>query len=605
MPPKTSSQNNNLEKIRHSLSHLLAIAVLESLPKTKLGIGPVIDNGFYYDFDLSANNSITLNKENKQTINENTLVSLEKRIKELIKENLKFKKEYIDFKQAKQLFKDQPYKLELIEKLEQEKNKKITIYKTIHPKTKKVIFLDLCSGPHINSTQSINPEAFRLTKISGAYWQGNEKNPMLTRIYGIAFSSEKELAEYIQKIAEAEKRDHKKLGLELDLFTFSELVGSGLPLWTPRGTILRNLLDDFVWELRKKYNYERVDIPHITKSDLYQKSGHWDKFKEDLFTIKTKDGHIFALKPMNCPHHIQIYNRKKWSYRALPQRYASTTKVYRDEQSGELHGLSRVRSITQDDAHIFCRLQQIKDEVVKIWDIINIFYRTFNFTNITTRISTRDPQHPEKYLGDKTKWHFAESILKKIAKEKGIAIIPGAGEAAFYGPKLDFLINDSLGRQWQVATIQLDINMPEKFNLTCINEKGELENIVMIHTAIMGSIERFLSILIEHLAGYFPLWLAPIQITVINVGEKHKNYAQAIAQTLINYNFRVSLTNEDLTVGKRIREAELQKIPYIIVVGDRELKRKTINVRYSKKEQEMSLKRFIKKIQQEIAEKTI
>lgn len=373
-------------------------------------------------------------------------------------------------------------------------------------------------------------------------------------------------------------KDHKQLGRELDLFTFSDLVGSGLPLWTPKGTILRNLLDAFVWELREKRGYEKVEIPHITKKELYETSGHWDKFKDDLFRITTREGDEFALKPMNCPHHTQIYARRPWSYRELPQRYANTTMCYRDEQSGELNGLSRVRAFTQDDAHAFCRQSQVKEEFVRIWDIIEEFYGTLGFKPKKIRLSFHDSEHPEKYLGDKALWKRAEDILTEIAKEKGAETIPGAGEAAFYGPKLDFMAEDSHGRLWQVATIQLDMNMPERFDLTCINEKGEKERIVMIHAAIMGSIERFLSVLIERVQGAFPLWLSPVQARVLSISEKHADYAGKVAETLRAAGIRAETDTTGESLGKKIRDAKTEKIPYLLVVGDAEVEAKTVSV---------------------------
>jgi len=375
-----------------------------------------------------------------------------------------------------------------------------------------------------------------------------------------------------------EEYDHKKLGRELDLFTFSDLVGSGLPLWTPKGTALRNLLDEYVWELRRKCGYEKVEIPHITKRELYEKSGHWEKFKDDLFRIITREGDEFAMKPMNCPHHTQIYARKPWSYRELPQRYANTTMCYRDEQSGELNGLVRARAFTQDDAHAFCRESQVKDEFIKIWDIVQEFYVKFGFEPKKIRLSFHDPKHPEKYLGDKARWKIAEDILTSIAKEKGVETIDGIGEAAFYGPKLDFMAEDAHGRLWQVATIQLDMNMPERFDLTCINEKGEKERIVMIHAAIMGSIERFLSVLIEHLGGAFPMWLAPVQVKVLPISEKNNVYANEVLAALRAASIRADLDDANESLGKKIRNAKTEKIPYLLVVGDKEVEAKTISV---------------------------
>lgn len=370
-------------------------------------------------------------------------------------------------------------------------------------------------------------------------------------------------------------QDHRRIGQDLDLFTFSDLVGGGLPLWTPKGTLVRNLLDDFVWEMRQKHGYEKVEIPHITKRDLYEKSGHWDKFKEDLFRIISRDEYEFALKPMNCPHHTQIYARKPWSYRELPQRYANTTMCYRDEQSGELSGLSRVRAFTQDDAHVFCRESQAKEEFFKIWDIVQKFYGTFGFDDIIIRLSFHNPHEREKYLGDKDHWDSAEKMLADMAKERGAKTIPGTGEAAFYGPKLDFMTKDSLGRQWQVATIQLDLNMPERFDLTCVNEKGEKERIVMIHAAIMGSIERFMAVLLEHLGGTLPVWLSPVQARVLPIGEAHAAFAGEVFEQLKAAGIRAELDASNETLGKKISEVKRLKIPYFLVIGDKEVTSQT------------------------------
>ena len=426
---------------------------------------------------------------------------------------------------------------------------------------------------------------------------------MLTRIYGLAFDNEKELTAYESRLREAKKRDHKKLGPELDLFTFSPLVGAGLPLWTPKGTLIRDLLDSFVFELRQKAGYERVDIPHITKKDLYEKSGHWSKFGDELFRIITREGHEFVMKPMNCPHHTQIYSRRQWSYREMPQRYASTTKVYRDEQSGELAGLSRVRSITQDDAHVFCRMIQAKNEIKTIWNIVETFYGAFGF-KLTPRLSLHDPRNMSAYLGTEEIWQKAEDELRAIVKEKKTVAAEALGEAAFYGPKVDFLAEDSIGREWQVATIQLDINMPERFDLTCVNEKGEKERIVMIHTAIMGSIERFLSVLIEHLSGAFPLWLSPIQVKVIPVGEKQANYAKNIIDALGKANIRAKFDDSNETLGKKVRTAKLEKVPYFVVVGEKEIETSTVTVEgRAGKIGAMELGKFIEVLADEIRSK--
>ncbi|MDP3778565.1 MAG: threonine--tRNA ligase [bacterium] len=553
-----SQDNSKIENIGHSLAHVLAMAVLKKFPKAQLGVGPVIENGFYYDIKLP------------RTLSDGELAEFEKTMRGLIAQKLDFKGEKITPQKARSLFKMQPFKLDLIKEFFKEK-RQLTVYHTGE-------FTDLCRGGHVKNTSDINPEAFKLTKVAGAYWRGDEKNAQLTRIYGIAFETKEELAAHLAFLEEAKRRDHKRLGVELDLFTFSDLVGSGLPLWTPKGTLLRNILDSYVWRLRKAAGYEQVDIPHITKKDLYEVSGHWEKFKDELFQITTREGHVFAMKPMNCPHHTQIYNRKQFSYRELPQRYASTTKVYRDEQSGELSGLSRVRAITQDDAHVFARHSQVQEEILKIWDIITEFYGKAGF-ELAVRLSLSDPKEQKKYLGTPAIWKKAEAQLRAIIKDKGVKAYEGIGEAAFYGPKIDFMAKDSLGREWQVATIQLDMNLPERFDLSCINEKGERERIVMIHAAIMGSIERYLSILIEHFAGAFPLWLAPVQVSVLTLNETVAGYANGIYKDLLGRNIRAAIDDRNETIGKKIREAELQKIPYLLIIGGREVEAQKVAVR--------------------------
>lgn len=403
----------------------------------------------------------------------------------------------------------------------------------------------------------------------------------------------------------SDKRDHKKLGKELDLFTFSDLVGSGLPLWTPRGTIIRQELDKFVWELRSKYGYERVTIPHITKRELYEKSGHWEKFSDDLFRIKAREEREYALKPMSCPHHTQIFARRPHSYREMPQRYAETTMVYRDEQSGELNGLTRVLSITQDDSHVFCRTTQIKEEFLKIWDIIDNFYTQFGFSDLRVRLSFHDPEAPEKYLGTPEIWKNAEDALRQIAMERGANSFEAPGEATLYGPKLDFLVNDSIGRQHQVATIQLDLNLPERFNLFCINEKGEEERIVMIHSAIMGSIERFTAVLLEHLAGVLPLWLSPVQVRVLPISEKYATYSDAVFVKLKENGIRTDIGNIDESLGKKIRSGKMEKIPYLLIVGEKESETATVSVdsRDHGKSEAEPLDDFIARIRSEIDSK--
>ncbi len=556
--------SDQLENKRHTLAHLLAKAILRTFPHAKPTIGPAIDNGFYYDFDFSGG-AVPTDADLKKT---------EKNMREALASWKAFSHRVVTPDEARAVFKDNQYKTELIDELE-EKGETITLYTVGEGHFE---FTDLCRGGHSEAPATdIASDSFTLTTVAGAYWRGDEKNAMLTRIYGLAFDTKDELDAYATQVEEAKKRDHKKLGVELDLFSFSPLVGPGLPLWSPRGTLMRNLLDEYVWRLRERAGYERVEIPHITKKELYITSGHWDKFKDELFRITTREGHEFAMKPMNCPHHTQIYARKMWSYRELPQRYANSTTCYRDEQSGELSGLSRVRAFTQDDAHVFCRMSQAREEFLKIWDIVHAFYGTFGF-ELRVRISKHDPENPEAYLGDKERWTLAENILEAIAIEKRANSFVGIGEAAFYGPKLDFMAKDALGREWQVATIQLDMNMPERFDLTCINEKGEKERVVMIHAAIMGSIERFMSILIEHTGGNFPLWLAPEQIRIIPVSEAHQEYAKHVLGGLLDIGVRARLDDTNESLGKRIRNAKIDKLPYYVVVGDKEVEARNVTL---------------------------
>ena len=613
---------DKLNKIRHSLAHVMAAAVQEIYPDVKFGIGPVIENGFFYDFDVPMPKLPFLKPPSPDVVGgpEWDLSEIEKRMKVLIKKALPIEQLFLDIEKALKDSKvaGQVYKAELLEEIKRpdaDVDKKLSITPNTDvgfsvPKGtvsfyKIGDFVDLCKGPHAKNTKELPIDGFKLTRLAGAYWKGDSSKPQMQRIYGIAFESKKELDSYVELQKEIEKRDHRKLGAELDLFTFSDLVGSGLPLWTPKGTLLRDLLDNFVWELRKKYGYEKVDIPHITKKELYEKSGHWEKFGDELFKINTREGHLFAMKPMNCPHHAQIYARKNFSYREIPQRYASTTKVYRDEQTGELAGLSRVRAITQDDAHVFCRYSQIKEEILKIWEIVNEFYKAAGF-KLEIRLSLHDPKHMEKYLGSEQVWEKAENQLRDIVKEKKARALEAVGEAAFYGPKIDFMAKDSIGREWQVATIQLDMNLPERFDLNCINEKGERERIVMIHAAIMGSIERYLSILIEHFAGAFPVWLALVQATIVPVSDKLTSYTESVYEKLNQAGIRTELDSRSESVGKKIREAELQKIPYILVVGEKEQKAKSVAVRKRGKGDDgvVKLEKFIEKIKKEVEKKS-
>lgn len=574
----------SLPEKRHTLAHLLAAAVLERYPHAKPTIGPAVDNGFYYDFDFSGG----------PTPGENELKALEESMRELLPTWTDMHGTPVSVEDARDRFNGNPFKQELIDGIV-EAGEPITLYTAGD-------FTDLCRGGHSdNPAHDIAAGSFVLDRVAGAYWRGDETKPMLTRIYGLAFDTKEELEAYQAQIEEAKQRDHRKLGKELDLFTFSPLVGAGLPLWTPRGTLMRRELDAFVQSLRAKYGYTPVTIPHITKKDLYETSGHWQKFADELFRVGTREGKEYAVKPMNCPHHTQIFDRKPHSYKEMPQRYSETTMVYRDEQSGELGGLTRVLSITQDDSHVFCRHSQVKEEYMRIWDIVDTFYGAFGFL-LKVRLSFHDPKEMDNYLGTPEVWKNAEDALREIAEERNADYFEGIGEAAMYGPKLDFMATDSMGRSHQVATIQLDMNLPERFDLTCTNEKGEKERIVMIHCAIMGSLERFSAVLIEHTGGNFPTWLSPVQVAILPVSEKHAEYANSVRDALVSAGVRVEVDGEE-SLGKRIRAAKLMKLPYVIVIGDTEVNDKTVTVesRDEGKLDPVSIETFVSKIQSEIA----
>lgn len=560
-----SQHNDSLTNKRHTLAHLMAKAIVDAYPHAKLTLGPAIDTGFYYDVDFSGGD----------TLGDDGLKDIQKAMKKLLNTWTTWTHQEVSVEEARTVFAGNPYKLELIEEIAA-RGETITLYTCGSGKSE---FTDLCRGGHTENPQAeIASDSFKLDKVAGAYWRGDEKNPMLSRIYGLAFDTAADLDAYLAQLEEAKKRDHRKLGKEHDLFTFSDLVGAGLPLWTPKGTLVRHLLDSYIWQLREKHGYQRVTIPHITRKDLYVTSGHWDKFADELFRITTREGKEYALKPMNCPHHTQIFDRHPHSYRDMPQRYAETTMVYRDEQSGELGGLTRVLSITQDDAHVFCRHSQIKEEFDRVWDIITTFYGTFGFNDMRVRLSLHDPKEFEKYLGTRETWQKAEDALREIAKAHNANYFEAEGEAAMYGPKLDFMAKDSLGREHQVATIQLDMNLPERFDLTCINEKGEKERVVMIHCAIMGSIERFAAVLIEHVGGNFPLWLAPEQVHIIPVADVHHAYADQVYHALKSVGIRVVLDDSNDSMGKKIRAAKQGKIPYFIVIGDKEVANKNVTI---------------------------
>ncbi len=557
--------HTSIDTQRHSAAHLLATAVLQLHPEAKLGVGPAVDNGFYYDFETA------------EPLTDAHLKDIEKRMKKLIGRDVIFEHRELSLDEARAIFPQntQPYKAELLDDLAAEGETVVGIYTSGD-------FTDLCKGPHVRSSKEINPDALKLMRVAGAYWKSDETRPQLTRVYGVLFATKEELDAHLHMLEEAKKRDHRKLGKELDLFTFSDLVGAGLPLFTPKGTLLRDLIVEKIHGLQKKYGYQKVTIPHITKRDLYQTSGHWEKFGDELFKVKGQSDQEFVMKPMNCPHHTQIFAGHKRSYRELPLRLMETTTVYRDEQAGELLGLSRVRAISQDDGHVFCTTEQVAAEVSGIIDVIRAFYTSlgmFEEGKYWVSVSVRDPKTPEKYLGDATRWDDAEHILEDIARKEHLPYTRVEGEAAFYGPKIDFMFKDAIGREWQLATAQLDFVMPERFALRYTDAAGEEQTPVMIHRAIAGSLERFLSVIIEHFAGAFPLWLAPTQVVIIPVSEKFADYAESVRAQLEAADLRVTVNNQSDTLGKRIRTAQKEKIPYMLIVGEKEIADSTVSVR--------------------------
>jgi len=601
MPAIKPADFTKVDTMRHSAAHVLAAAVQELFPEAKFGVGPVIENGFFYDIDLA------------KPLTPLDLQRIEKRMNQIISRKEAFVREEMPIDEAIEFFSrlKQTFKVELLEDLRSRGTTAVSeeeagdieagaatasIYRTGK-------FVDLCRGPHVGTTKDIG--VVKLKSVAGAYWRGKETNPMLQRVYGYAFPTQTELDEYLKMQEEAEKRDHRKLGVELDLFTYSPLVGPGLPLFTPRGTLLRRELENFVLSLQEPYGYSRVWIPHLAKTDLYKTSGHWDKFQEDLFHVsskKTEDE--FVLKPMNCPHHTQIFASQPRSYRDLPIRYGEVTTVYRDENTGQLQGLSRVRSITQDDAHVFCRLDQVQDEVKIVYKVISRFYAAFKMP-LRARLSVHDPKNPKAYLGSPEIWKKAEDTLAALLKGFGRDYELGVGEAAFYGPKIDFIAKDAIGREWQLATVQLDFNLPERFQLEYAADDGSKQRPVMIHRAILGSVERFLGVLIEHYAGAFPLWLAPVQVQIIPVGKDHWKTAKKLQALLQAAGVRAVYDELRETVGYKIRKAERMKVPYMLVIGDKEKTLKSVNVRTRGKKQEkrMTLKAFIVKVQEDIAKR--
>ena len=578
----------DLEKMRHTLSHVLAAAVKELYPHAKFGIGPAINDGFYYDIDFGD-----------IKISDSDLPKIEKKMRDIIARKLPMTKRAATKSEALNWARDQKqdYKIELIEELPEKE--KLTFYDMGD------LFTDLCKGPHVSDLSQTGP--FKLFRVAGAYWRGDEKRPMLTRIYGVAFATKAELDEYLNRQEEAKKRDHRKLGKELDLFCFSDLVGAGLPLFTPRGTELRELMANYSLSLRGREGFKKVWTPHITKTDLYKKSGHYAKFGDELFMVHSQvSGEDFAMKPMNCPHHAQIFASRPRTYREMPVRYMEATTDYRDEKTGELGGLSRVRSLTQDDSHVFCRNDQIKDEVKRLVGIVKELYETLGMQKLRARLSYRSDE--DKYLGDKKLWDMAQKQIKQAAIDNGLDYFEQEGEAAFYGPKIDFMAEDAIGREHQLATIQLDFVQPERFGLEFINSKGEKERPVMIHHATLGSIERFLSVFIEHTGGWFPFWCAPEQVRIVTVNDKVGDYVSHITEILddiildkpLKYNeLRYTIDDSADSLGKKIRRATEMKIPAILVVGPKDVESKTVSIRLRDKEESIKLSKladYLKKL---------
>ncbi len=582
----TWNEEDGKKTFWHSSAHLMAEAVESLYPGVKFGIGPPIDNGFYYDIDFG-----------EHSLEAGELEKIEQKMQELAKQKNEFKRSEIPKNEALKYYKEKgdPYKVELIEELE---DGEITFYEQGN-------FTDLCRGPHIPDTGQI--KAIKLTSLAGAYWRGDEHNKQLTRIYGITFPKKKELDEYLEMLEEAKKRDHRKLGKEMELFSFSQRVGQGLPLWQPKGAILRDCLEDFLKKAQQEAGYEPVITPHIGSKELYVTSGHYEKYGEDSFQpISTpNDNEEFLLKPMNCPHHCEIYNSRPRSYRELPIRYAEFGTVYRYEQSGELHGLTRVRGFTQDDAHIFCRADQVEDEFKKVIDLVLNIFDILEFKDYTAQISLRDKHDHSPYIGSDENWEKAEAAIKRAAEDKGLSTKIEYGEAAFYGPKLDFMVKDALNRSWQLGTIQVDYNLPERFDLQYVGSDNERHRPVMIHRAPFGSMERFVSILIEHFAGDFPLWLAPEQLVVIPVSDAYNEYAGQCVSKLRKEGFRCNSDLRGEQIGAKIRDAENRKIPYMLIVGEKELQADSVSVRRHKKGDigSFNFSDFIANIKEEVSGK--
>ena len=588
-------EENKMKAIRHSLSHLMSMVIEEMYPGTGLGVGPAVDDGFYQDYDLP------------QTINPEMLPKIEKRIKELIKQDVKFEQHDVDFDKAYEFYKNDPYKTEMIDELKAKGESKVSFYKSGD-------FDNLCAGPHVNSTKEINPDAFKLTRISGAYWRGDEKNKMLQRIYGVAFDTKEELDSYIENLEQAKQRDHRKLNQDLDLYHIDPEVGNGLILWHPKGALLWLLIESYWYREHLSNGYELVRSPHIGSRTLWERSGHWGFYGDSMYPPlevgqnledskklkKVEKSEQYLLKPMNCPFHVQIYNHSQYSYRELPVRWAEMGDVYRFEKSGELSGLTRVRGFTQDDAHIICRKDQVKDELKRVIDFILSIYNAFGFEEKSVKVylSLRDPDNKDKYAGDDAGWEFTEKVLREVTIEKGLDYKEEEGEAAFYGPKLDFKINDVIGREWQCSTLQFDFNLPERFDMTFTNESGKDERPYMLHRALFGSMERFIGLLIENYGGVFPFWLAPEQIRILTINNSVGDYVEEVEEVLksivlmspIKYNeIRYTVDDRNESLGKKIREATSMKIPIQFIIGPKDVVAKGVSIRTANSEEKVKL----------------
>jgi threonyl-tRNA synthetase len=598
MSDEHKDENGQLHRIRHSTAHVMAQAVLEKFPEGKVAIGPAIETGFYYDFDLP------------RPLTPEDLEEIEARMRDIIAEEYDFEREEVDEERARQVFEDQPYKLELIEDILSggldehgepvEGEVALSIYRDGS-------FVDLCRGPHVDNTGEINPDAVKLLNVAGAYWRGDERRPMLQRIYGTVWETEEELEEFLEWQKEVEKRDHRRLIKELDLLSFHQEGGPGLAYWHPKGGRIRQVIEDFWRAQHREGGYEIIFTPHIGKAELWQRSGHLDFYEEGMYSPMDVEGQDYYLKPMNCPFHILIYQTDIRSYRDLPLRWAELGTVYRYERSGVLHGLLRVRGFTQDDAHIFCTPNQIEDEILRVLDFSLDMLRSFGFEEFKVELSVRDPDAPEKYAGEDAMWDQAEASLLEAIKARDLPYERIEGEAVFYGPKIDIKIKDALGRMWQLTTIQFDFNVPERFDMTYIGEDGEQHRPYMVHRALLGSIERFFGILVEHYAGAFPVWLSPVQAVLIPIVDDHVEYAEAVAETLRKAGLRVEVDDSSERMGAKIRNAQMEKIPYMLIVGDREIENEQVNLRLRNEEVKgaMSVDAFIALAQEAVEEKRV